>query len=260
LTLPTRDPPGPDGSTPPLSATAKYYFALGKAYLTFYKTGLRHIYTNTQLLWYPGTASKEGLTAPAKHTRAHALLQARWSHDIRRLPLFAVLVLVCGEFTPLVVLAVPRIVPFPCRIPAQNRQIARAAEDRRRRARAALPDTTQEADARAGRAQAVCLARSLGVVSPLWDRFLGSVPASLARRRVDAKLASLAADDALIRQAGGVPALEAEEVSLACEQRGLDTQGKSAEEVAERLARWLLLTRGDVVLMKRLLLSEEAEW
>lgn len=246
----TRPPPLELPARKPETSTFSHLLATAKVYLTFYKTGLRSIYTNTRLLWSvkPGD-SPESAGSPrlGPHTRANLLLQSRWRHDARRVPLFALMLLICGEFTPFVVLAIPRVAPLTCRIPAQVDRIYRDAESRRRRsaeafqARAAATGGEQQQQKIPYGLVVGHLARSLGVVSSLWDR-LGWVPGTLAGRKVGARLRYLAVDDALLVQAGGVPALEPEEVVLACVDRGIDTLARPVGELSDALTRWLSLT------------------
>ncbi|KAK4032271.1 hypothetical protein C8A01DRAFT_41287, partial [Parachaetomium inaequale] len=109
LNLPVRAPNSP---RPPFLSPANFshLLATGVAYLKFYKTGLKHIITNTRLLY----SKRPDILAARPHpsTRAYLHLRLRWQHDVRRLPLFALILLVCGEFTPLVVLALPGAVPL----------------------------------------------------------------------------------------------------------------------------------------------------
>jgi hypothetical protein len=95
----------------------------------------------------------------------------------------------------------------------------------------------------------------------------GWAPGFVARRRVAAHLGYLADDDALLLRAGGVPALESEEVRLACEDRGIDVLDRSDEELRGLLRQWLLLTagRGEGMAerqsrMEKLLLWRENDW
>lgn len=257
LSLPPRDP---------AASTFSHLFATGKAYLTFYKTGFKQIYVNTRLVWSlgsasglpPDTPSPPGHPAepptlrPAATTRSTELLKRRWRHDIRRLPLFALMFIVCGEFTPLVVLALPSVVPLTCRIPRQIEKLRRATEDRRRASSARIHDKS-----RAGANKSVALlsraevtahvARSLGLISPLWDRLPlpDAAVAVLASRRVRAHVAYLDRDGHLLSQAGGVPALEDDEVALACEDRGLPVVDRPAAELREELRRWVALAGGE---------------
>lgn len=283
LALPTR---GPD------TAAFAHLFATGKAYLGFYKTGLKNIHLNWRLLRSIETASglpqdltssSSSLSSSSAHTttndpnlahppthrpvgtttRSALVLRRRVRHDLRRLPLFGLLLLVCGELTPFVVLAAPGLVPFTCRIPRQVESLRRQAEERRRRSLVAshdddddknTPSTSPTSLTSPARATAQ-LARALNLTSPLWDR-LGlpdAAVAAAARARVRRHLAFLEEDDALLRQAGGAPALEPEEVLLACEDRAIDVGAVQVDghgeqvldgvgALREQLARWMYLT------------------
>ena len=245
-------------------STVAYLFAIGKAYLTFYKTGLKNIYTNTRLLY--NLTSGSGLPSdspvspsdtssvaspPVVHpvglVRSTELLRARWIHDIRRVPVFLILLFICGELTPFVVLALPGTVPFTCRIPRQVDKLQRQAEERRRGAFTDLHALRAELRARTGSEElsatqvARHITRGLGLVSNLWERV--GIPAPLAAAKARRRLAFLAQDDALLLQSGGVPALETPEMRLACVDRGIDVLGKSDDELAGLLTRWLELTR-----------------
>lgn len=270
LNLPNREPN---------SSTLSFYFATGKAYLTFYKTGLKNVYLNTRLVWSlnaaagvpraetpppgdiatPPTVTITTTRAVGSTTRSTLLLRRRWRHDVRRLPLFALLLLVCGEFTPLVVMAMPKLVPYTCRIPRQVETLQRKAEERRAASfhkldkiplldadiEASLSSSpSSEATASLSDAEtAAHIARSLNLISPLWDR-LGVPDATLAallstQRKVQRHLDFLKEDDALLVQAGGVVALEDEEVVLACVDRAIGTIGRSNEELRKEMQSWL---------------------
>ncbi|TPX18218.1 uncharacterized protein E0L32_002727 [Thyridium curvatum] len=273
----TRPPPLVLPERLPDTATFNHLLATGKAYLKFYKTGLKYLYVNTKLVYAlrsggagsassssptdssPGAkpGSDTATTTPvllAGGTRSALLLRERWAHDMRRLPVFAVMFLLCGEFTPLVVLALPHAVPYTCRIPKQVAKLQRLAEERRRASYEALgiaeansssSDETAAAAAAAAAApptpaQQVHVSKSLNLVSPLWDR-IGFAPSGLARARADKRVARLLVDDALLRQGGGAPALEADEVRLACADRGVDVLGCDEAELRAILAAWLRL-------------------
>ncbi len=112
------------------ASTFRRLFDTGKAYLTFYKTGLKYIYINARMLYRdapgpPAAAAtapnksraagvvkqkqkqqqqqqqqqeqQQAVAVPPRETRAYRLLAARTAHDLRRLPLFGLLLLVCGE-------------------------------------------------------------------------------------------------------------------------------------------------------------------
>ncbi|SPQ24744.1 322c427e-17c5-4e44-8448-911f6c5cab2d [Thermothielavioides terrestris] len=260
--------------------------------MVFYKTGLSHILTNTRLLFFSSSPSSSSIAAmrPEPHTRAFSLLYRRWQHDARRLPLFALMLLVCGELTPFAVLFLPRVVPFTCRIPSQVEKVLREAEARRRAARrlvaaggaAAGEDFARSwsgGEGRAGekkdgkggaarikvvgaaRATPEALAMILDLPVRSWTR------KKRLWSRIHERLHFLNVDDGLLAEAGGAEALVAEELRLACADRGIDVLGRSEEELRTALGRWLHLTderrlgveeRQKAVLW--LLLSEESQW
>ncbi|KAI8963590.1 hypothetical protein F5Y11DRAFT_319201 [Daldinia sp. FL1419] len=233
LDLPTRDPN---------SSLFTYWFKLGKAYTTFYKTGISAIFTNRKLLSQSPTASGLSSTIPGAisfPTRSDVLLRRRVRHDLSRLPIFGILLIVCGELTPLVVLLFPRLTPLTCRIPKQADALRRGSEIRRA---ASFRDLVYRPDPLRGNEPAsnghIC--RCLGLTSSLWDKIGLDSPfaASLAQRAV----ARIAADDTMIREGGGVGALVDEEVVLACEDRGIDVLGKPIDELRSRLEEWLRKT------------------
>ncbi|KAI0108753.1 hypothetical protein F4776DRAFT_409640 [Hypoxylon sp. NC0597] len=249
LELPTRDPG---------SSLFSYLFRLGKAYTSFYKSGLRAIFVNRRLLSHSPSApppSSSTLAASASAsastfpTRSDILLRARVRHDLSRLPLFGLLVLICGEFTPLIVLVFPRLTPYTCRIPKQTDVLRRSSEARRAASFRALQYGLSSDVSRAKPDSVVNghICRSLGLTSALWDKI--GLDGPFAGMRARRAVQRIAADDAMIREGGGVDALVDEEVVLACEERGIDVLGKSVDELRSRLEEWLRRTapesRGD---------------
>ncbi|RMZ81522.1 hypothetical protein DV738_g2329, partial [Chaetothyriales sp. CBS 135597] len=147
---------------PPLDMPAKqdgqsllsYYYAVGKAYLAFYKTGLRNVRSNWHeyrelRAWIqpftivaaaryggqqwktkkPVTDPATGVQTASNHipvphiSRREFQLYYRTISDVFKLVPFTFVLLICGEFTPLAILLFGNsIVPLPCRIPAQQRQ------------------------------------------------------------------------------------------------------------------------------------------
>ncbi|KAK3990981.1 hypothetical protein QBC44DRAFT_358094 [Cladorrhinum sp. PSN332] len=213
LNLPARDPKNP---------AFKHYFSLGKAYLTFYKTGLKNILTNRKLaLSNPLTQSPP--------SRALILLHSRYAHDIRRLPLFGLLLLVCGEFTPLIVLLVPKIVPLTCRIPKQVELLLRRQEQARERVRG---DESIEGEERR-------LGGILGVSGYRW------LPLSTVGKKVAEKVGEIRRDGEMILSGGGVKEMKGEEVRLALVERGVGVLGRGERELRGVLARWLEIVKGE---------------
>lgn len=254
LVLPTR---------PPSQGTFSYYYALGRAYLTFYKTGLKAVYSNHQASRKITAALPPRTTVPQAITRglltrADFQLLRRNRHDLARIPLFALVFAVCGEFTPLVIVFLGDVVPRTCKIPAQ---VARAREKAERRrtvsfrsgltaapSKAYGPVKAAAAVSGSSRAQEVAelgpeevlhIGRSLGLFVSLWDRVGLGPPVGLVRGRVNRWLGYLDQDDFLIRKDGGVEAMEMEEVRFALEERGLDVLGKNDGLLKGLLKSWL---------------------
>ncbi|PSR90887.1 hypothetical protein BD289DRAFT_204298 [Coniella lustricola] len=263
----------------PQTSTFKHLFSTGKAYLAFYKTGLKNIYLNTRLVWAHDNAHRPPPPAvmydngpivryvsnpnpPSARpiedgTRAMVLLRRRWRHDVRRLPIFALILLICGEFTPFVVLGIPSAVPLTCRIPRQVEKLRRKAEERRRASFALLGwDGAKDGSdfshfPTLSPSQTIThIARALNLTTPLWE----SIPLlSGTRRKVRRHLAFLEKDTALLLQAGGLPALEDDEVPLACEDRGINVLGRDLDTLKAELQAWVdvvTTAEADTVLAK----------
>ncbi|XRM43286.1 hypothetical protein ABZX51_006475 [Aspergillus tubingensis] len=259
-------PPTPDPNTSlPPSSKLKRYITIGRAYLTFYKTGLKNVYHNYRAaiplrrtlnlspyipssippLSPPATKNATSSSTPFYKTlqtndlhRSHFQLLRRSAHDIRRMIPFSLILIICGELTPLAVLALGNaITPLTCRIP---RQLEKEREKRARAKREALVvgtgsvtppgvgsveemgvlkrmvDGSWIEGAGAGEVMRACavlgLARSYE--RPGW--LVGVVYRGRLRRYAE----YLACDDELIRRGGGVAGMEAEEVRIAVEERG----------------------------------------
>ncbi|KAI9040480.1 uncharacterized protein KD926_008185 [Aspergillus affinis] len=267
----------------------KRYVAMGRAYLSFYKTGLKNVYHNyrasiplrsslglTPYLPVSPPPAATGGKAAAFRDAVHAVslsrsnfqLVRRAAYDIRRMIPFTLMLIVCGEFTPLIVLALgSAVTPFTCRVP---RQLEKDRTQSLARKRAAL---TAHEVARSGSMKPVpagsepeldLLARTY--TRPAW---IESAPAEeilracatlglaktharstalvslLYRTRLQRYAQYLDLDDGLIRRCGGVTAMDASEVRIAVEERGGVGVGEGSEgwdlEREERrwLERWL---------------------
>ncbi|KAK4444995.1 putative letm1-like protein [Podospora aff. communis PSN243] len=254
----TRPPPLNLPNRTPETSTFSHLFATGKAYFTFYKTGLRQIYTNTRVFWPPQGGSPP-FPPPAPNTRAALQFRARWRHDITRLPQFGLILLVCGEFTPFIVPFIPGVVPLTCRIPAQVGQLLRKGEGRRKLAR--------EERRNKGGSVVGYTARALGLCSSVWERVGLGVPEALVAGRVNSRLRFLAEDDRLLMEAGGARALEGEEVRLACVERGINVLERDDKTLRGVLHRWLSIVGRKGLSederqgkMMELILTEDKDW
>ncbi|KAK8043724.1 hypothetical protein PG994_012562 [Apiospora phragmitis] len=246
LDLPTRDPN---------ASVFGYYYKLGKAYTTFYKTGLKAIFTNRKLMSElnhvfngpPGLAkqpsSSSAGASPIKPTRAAVLLRERTTHDIARLPVFGLLAVVFGEFTPLIVLVFPSLTPLTCRIPKQIAKLREKAQRRREASRWNLrhvgPDDAQALENLAPGH----IARSLGLGLSLWDKM--GVDPPFVKARAQRAVRRIVDDDFRIRDGGGVEGLVEDEVVMACEERAMDVANQSPAELRKKLAEWIRTTTAE---------------
>ncbi len=250
--------PPPSARPPPFNLPVrqpnqklKYYYALGKASLLFYKTGIKAIYTNYKLMRsIRARLSDDALRMPQTELLKQGLIARGEYHlirrtlaDLARAPLFALIFLVFSEWTPLVVVAFSGAVPRTLWIPKQVQKAREKMQQRRNEAKATSQDVipTEVNGPQFGPAQRdalVSVGRMLGVYPAWWDG-LPWMPARLVIGRVQRRLQELEADDMAIERDGGVGELEETEVGMAAEARGLDVLDKDVEELRRDLKRWL---------------------
>ncbi|RMJ20712.1 hypothetical protein PHISP_08418, partial [Aspergillus sp. HF37] len=158
--------PAPVTSSASTSDKLKRYVTLGRAYLGFYKTGLKNVYHNYRASIPvrralglpaflptsppPSLAFREPLDPSNSRfslSRSSFLLVRRAAYDVRRIIPFSLTLVICGEFTPLLVLVLGNaITPSTCRIPKQIAQ-DRARLARRKSAALAHRPGSQDASA-----------------------------------------------------------------------------------------------------------------
>lgn len=244
LDLPTR---GPDQGLP------SFLFQTGKTYIQFYKTGVKNIYTNYKLCQQIKSRLSSSNTTLQQAVQNHGITRSEFQllhrnkHDMKRVPIFALILLVCGEFTPLLVIALPAVVPWTCRIPRQIEKTRRKLEERRsesfRDLTSDLPPNSTPGNSIAGvenldRFQSRHINASLGLSSKIWEWVFGP-PAILLRKRVTRKMEYLDMDDKLVRRAGGFGGLSEEELKMACVDRGINALDRKAELLRRTLDSWL---------------------
>jgi hypothetical protein len=246
LVLPTRLPDQP--------FLFKYAFTLGKAYATFYKTGVKNIFNNF-VLSRPLVAriDKEFGASIPKALAANALsrsdfqLLLRNKHDIKRVPVFALVFMICGEFTPLVVLLVSNVVPWTCRIPKQIEGDRRTLEERRKISFRNLTSYPPEGGVeQLDRQQLIHISWSLGLSSKMWDWLGGrypGLPTGVLRKKVERRVQYLRTDDRLVERGGGVSKMDIEEVRMALVERGVDVLGVDERKLRELLRGGLKATK-----------------
>ncbi|KAF7876445.1 hypothetical protein EAF04_001536 [Stromatinia cepivora] len=263
LDLPIREPNQP--------FFFKYAFTLGKAYAKFYKTGVKNIYYNfiasRTIQTTIDEKYKSSLSSAVKGallSRSDFQLLVRNRHDVKRVPIFALVFLICGEFTPLVVIAISNVVPWTCRIPKQVDADRKKLEERRAISFRNLtmktpPVGTAVQDLR--RMQLLHISWSLGLSSSMWDYIGGRLPGlpnAILRRKVARRVKYLELDDMLIKSEGGVKQMYEEELRMACVERGIDVMGRDVHMLRMHLNAWL--RSREKVGVETLLLTRPAAW
>ncbi len=259
---------GPPSTLPPPLAIAaqkpdqsyfpSYLFSIGKAYLSFYKTGVKAIYQNYKAarpVQAALNAKYHGSLSAAINdgslTRTEFQLLVRNFHDLKRVPVFALVFFVCGEFTPLIVVAISSVVPYTCRIPKQIDSDRTTLERRRAASFRNLTEEFVDDGRRLEKRQLLHISRSLGLSGAWWD-WMGGPPTVLLKRRVKRRVDYLHMDDTLISRCGGVENMSMNEIILALEERGVDVIGRNESQLKTSLKIWLN-ARNQIPLEKLLL-------
>ena len=178
-----------------------------------------------------------------------------------KVPLFALVFLVCGEFTPLVVLFLGGIVPRTCMIPKQIGSMREKLEERRQKSfRGGSLESNQVSSTIDGlrHKELQHIGRSLNLYSTMWDRLVGRAPTVLVKRKAQRRLEYLDLDDMAITRDGGVGRMEIEEVRIALEDRGVDVLGKNDTVLQTQLQTWLIARKSQPT--TRLLLTRPSVW
>lgn len=124
-------PTSADGRSLDFQTMGSYYYRLGRAYLSFYKTGLKNVWHNykgareirLRIKRNTGGLKQKHIYQAVQDqvlSRRDYQLLLRSNHDITKLAPFMLIFAVCGEFTPIVVpLFGARVVPGTCILPKQ---------------------------------------------------------------------------------------------------------------------------------------------
>lgn len=279
-------PAGNSGES--ISQKFKRYIATGRAYFGFYKTGLKNVYYNykaslpirrqlglpSYIPSSPPSSSRNPFSgATSLHTaidnlqitRAEFQLVRRAAYDVRRMIPFGLILLICGEFTPLLVAAIgDAVTPYTCRIPKQLAKTRAKRVELRQHAFAAVQGglgsmkPMRDEDAMtwlaeqfgsrefAATASAEQVLRACAVFGLANSHDAGAGWVSLIYRpRLRKWTEYLALDDSLIVRGGGVDVLSAKEVRIAIEERGgfvdfkLGKKDKVEKAEREWLTEWL---------------------
>ncbi|ORY06021.1 hypothetical protein BCR34DRAFT_626749 [Clohesyomyces aquaticus] len=246
-----------------------YLFRCGKAYIAFYKTGIKRVRSTAKLA---KSLRRKDSSSPGGSvlTRAEWQIVRRSRKDLIRLLPFGVLVLVLGEWMPLIAAWITPVVPEACRIPMQVDKALRKKEERRheRLRRVGLdaarliqkdrkPGSGLSSQSRLGKGvqqgvghvrvkdlekmgtwDLVNLSARLDAHSRVWDWMFVYPPKGILRWGVKRKLEYLERDDGLIGRDGGWERLSGVEVRRACEERGIYVLGKSEKDMGRELGMW----------------------
>ncbi|KAF2738032.1 hypothetical protein EJ04DRAFT_460407 [Polyplosphaeria fusca] len=244
--------PPPETYAPPLSLPDRQpgqsrlssLLATGKAYLAFYKTGVKRVWTTRQL------------SATLRRKPSSLLTRSEWQvvlrsrRDMLRLPAFGVVLLLFGEWVPLLVMWLTPVVPEACRIPGQVERVVRGVEGRRRErgrrvgldgARMLVPPYRDVRLGELGHLDLLMLSARLDGHGRVWDWLFLTPPKWVLRMGLGRKLEYLRKDDELIERDGGKAAWQRMgriELERACVERGMDVLGKSEVELRKALAGW----------------------
>jgi hypothetical protein len=260
----------------PASAGAGYYIKLGRAYLKFYKDGVKAVITNARLAvpifrrlgilfpflpdWRRETGHEKLLTL----TRSEHQLLIRATRDVYRLIPFAFVLLICGEFTPLVVMSGIVTPPQTCMLPKQlekDRQ-KRIKEKQEREMKFALSDKGDKEYLFNMFGMTVRTDKPV-LEAAAWDVKWTCAKFGIAGRfgnqyRLLNHLRDLYIDDAMLFKAGGAATLSAQELRLAVDARGgVDiglgpSRAKNEDELRQWLNAWMAhtVTRSQTYLSK----------
>ncbi|KAL8642934.1 MAG: hypothetical protein Q9228_000423 [Teloschistes exilis] len=228
----------------------KFYYRTGKAYLSFYKSGIKAVWANYKSLRQlrtriPSGRSAEQALRDGYLTRGEYHLIRRTRSDISRIPLFGVVLLICGEFTPFVVLflglsgAVPKTCHVPKQVDGAREKLEARRRDSFRQGTITGNNSTDVGDiTKLPKSILAHVGKSLGLYSSLWDR-IGVMPTPFLSWRMRKVVEKIDADDFALERDGGIEHLSDEESKRAAEERGLDVLGKPTSEVRAALNHWL---------------------
>lgn len=224
-----------------------YLWNAGRAYIAFYKAGISNVRQTSKLA---KTLRSKAAGKPATEvlTRAEWQLIRRSKRDMIRLPAFGLLVLLLGEWLPLVVLYITPLIPEPCRIPQQVQRVHHKLQQTRHNrlmeiakngiALQARDPRTPGTTTRDSLFELLLLSARYNCHSPIWDTLRLTPPKWLLRRNVRNTLEYIKTDDALIERDGGYAALEKREVERALVERGCDVLGKREDELRREIVEW----------------------
>ncbi|PWW74962.1 hypothetical protein C7212DRAFT_358765 [Tuber magnatum] len=260
----------------PGDSTFPHLIKTGKAYLVFYKTGLKNVYKNF-IATRPiqSRIDKKGsitdLVEAGEITRREFQLVMRNRHDSRRIPVFGLIFMVFGELSPFVLPFISGIVPFNCRIPRQIHGDRTKLEERRAASFRNLPKSRDLLElAREKRSvrdltsnEVLHCSTVLGLHSAKWPLVLYPFlpPTMWLRFKLWRRLMYLDLDDILLARGGGPGMLDSgEELKMAAVDRGFNTLQKTEARLREELKLWLKAKETAGGMTPALWLTRPTEW
>uniref|UniRef100_V5GGX4 Letm1 RBD domain-containing protein n=1 Tax=Kalmanozyma brasiliensis (strain GHG001) TaxID=1365824 RepID=V5GGX4_KALBG len=243
--------------TKTLAEKAKELWATAKYLFKFYFNGVKQIWANrTSVNLIQSRISSGG----SPLTREESQLIRTHASDMRKLPLFLFILLILEEALPLVVIWAPSLLPSTCILPNQLVKIRMGEEVKRAEAWRALKGSeglqpllpvVEESQGGASLREAhreggdVLKGLSAEDLAKLGKVFSLSTwgGAAMVRRRLDAHLAYLRSDDALMSSDGAYAIPQhVDALAKACGERGLRSTGIDHREMYESLCTWLRYT------------------
>ncbi|CAZ83678.1 unnamed protein product [Tuber melanosporum] len=260
----------------PGDSTFPYLIKTGKAYLGFYKSGLKNVYKNfiaTRPIQsrIDEKGSITDLVGAGGITRREFQLVMRSRHDSRRIPIFGLVFIIFGEMSPFVLPFISGIVPFNCRIPRQIHRDRTKLEERRAATFRNLPRGRDLLElAREKRSvrdltsnEVLHCSTVLGLHSGKWPSVLYPFlpPMMWLRFKLWRRLMYLELDDTLLARGGGPGMLDSgEELKMAAVDRGFDTLQKTETRLREELKLWLKAKETAGGMTPALWLTRPIEW
>jgi hypothetical protein len=267
---PPRETYAPELKVPeqqPGQGKLKWLFHAGRAYIAFYKSGINNVRRTATIAKKLRQKAQEANTQGNGEdilTRAEWQIIRRSKADMLRLPIFGALVLLLGEWLPLIVMYITPVIPEPCRIPSQTTRTLRKLEQRRKERERRLgmdaarllygtrkpgvPTSVDDVPApNAVKPEELkklhlfgllTLSSKLDAHSKLWDLSLLTPPKGVLRWGLRRRLQYLQKDDELIMRDGGWQGLCREEGIRACMERGIDVLDRSDKDLRGGLKAW----------------------
>ncbi|WFD30382.1 hypothetical protein MSPP1_001401 [Malassezia sp. CBS 17886] len=243
-------PPGtPKGASPSVRDRVRNMWATVKFLFRFYLNGVKQIWRNRERV---RRVHDDVRTADRDYTWEEAKLVRTHASDMRKLPLFLLILVTVEELLPLMVIYTPFLLPSTCILPSQKLKIRRQLEVKRDKAVAdlragATPDAPGAAQQTPQAALSALPSDALRNVALIFD--LSTWGGSwLQRRRLAKHLDYLRTDDARLAVSPVMlqPADEhVELVADACAARGIRTVERPLRHMSESLAQWLSVARGE---------------